>query len=253
MEQTMKQFIPTVVVLACAVGLMGSQAPAIAEPADDLADLVGARGSSGETQMQARGYQLVRATRVRDQSWTFWWSDVQHQCVSIATSDGRYSSIEKIPTQNCRPGAVSGDTAPTSPQAELLTLVCYGTGQHATYTPHFGYEWNNRTKKYEPLQNMESGNEQFNSGVQIDIHGDEGRIHLTGKMIPPIHSGGVDGWWTLENLRVVPDRITARYRLSAVNSPSIDIDRRSGLINIKGLSGFGGKCDVGDWGAGRKF
>ena len=203
--------------------------------------------------MQARGYQFVRATKVRDQSWTFWWSDVQKQCVSIATSNGRYESIEKIPAQNCRPGGVSGDLQPSPPRADAVTLVCYGTGQHATYTSHFGYEWKNESKKYEPIQRMESGNEQFNSGVQVDINGGTGRIHLTDKMIPPLNSNGVDGWWPLEDLQIQPDRITARYQLNGLNRPSIDIDRRSGLISIKGLNGFSGKCDVGDWGAARKF
>ncbi len=241
-----------VALLALAV-TVGSPMWARAEPAGDLADLVGARGSSGETQLQARGYQFVRASRVRDQSWTFWWSDVQRQCVSVATSDGRYASIEKIPAQNCRPGGASSDAAPAPPAPDLITLVCYGTGQHAAYTPHFGYQWNSQNKKYEPMQSMESGNEQFNSGVQIDIRGGEGRIHLTGKMIPPLHSGDTDGWWPLEGLQLRADRITAKYRLSALNSPTVDIDRRSGLINIKGLPGFSGKCDVGDWGASRKF
>jgi hypothetical protein len=109
------------------------------------------------------------------------------------------------------------------------------------------------SRKYEPMQRMETGNEQFNSGVQIDIRDGQGRIHLTGKMIPPLNSGGADGWWALEDLQLQPERITARYRVNALSHPSLTIDRRSGLIEIKGLPGFSGKCDVGDWGAGRKF
>lgn len=226
---------------------------ASAAPPSDLSDLVGARGSSGETQLQARGYVFVRATRVRDQSWTFWWSDLQKQCVTIATTDGRYASIDGIPEQNCRPGAVPGDAPPKAPAENVLTLVCYGTGQHATYTPHFGYQWNNDAKKYEPMQRMESGNEQFNSGVQVDIRNGEGRIHLAGKMIPPLNSGGTDGWWPLEDLQMGDDRIAARYKVNVLSRPTVEIDRRSGLINVKGSPGFSGKCDVGDWGASRKF
>lgn len=61
------------------VGLLATLcvATAQAQTPPDLADLVGARGAGGETQMQTRGYQQVRATRVREQSWTFWWSDAQ--------------------------------------------------------------------------------------------------------------------------------------------------------------------------------
>ena len=249
----MNRIRPAAALIAAAFASIGSPGSAHAEPPGDLSDLVGARGSSGETQMQARGYQFVRATRVRDQSWTFWWSDVQKQCVSIATTNGRYASIEKIPTQNCRPGGASSDAEPTPPQPDAITLVCYGSGQHATYSSHMGYEWNDRSKKYEPMQRMETGNEQFNSGVQIDIRDGQGRLHLTGKMIPPLNSGGTEGWWALEDLQLQPERITARYRVNGLNRPSLTIDRRSGLIEIKGLPGFSGKCDVGDWGAGRKF
>ena len=47
--------------LVLALALLGSTA-AQAQTPPDLDDLVGARGAGGETQMQARGYQLVRAT-----------------------------------------------------------------------------------------------------------------------------------------------------------------------------------------------
>lgn len=237
---------------ACGLIALGSALSHAQTPAD-LEDLVGARGAGGETQMQARGYQFVRASRVRDQSWTFWWSDVQRACVAIATADGRYASINRIPAQNCRPGGIASEAPPAPPRADALTLVCYGEGQHATYTPHFGYEWNNQSKKYEPMQRMESGNEQFNSGVQFEFREGMGRVHLTGKLVPPLNSGGTDGWWPLEELQMAPDRITARYRLNALSRPSVTVDRHSGLVEIKGSPGFSGKCDVGDWGGGRRF
>lgn len=237
-----------------AIGLMllGSTL-AQAQTPSDLEDLVGARGAGGETQMQARGYQLVRATRVRDQSWTFWWSDVQHACVAIATSDGRYASINRIPEQNCRPGGVAGDTPPRPHRPDALTLVCYGQGQHAAYSSHLGYQWDEKRKRYEPMQRMELGTDQFQTGVQFDFRDGGGRVHLTGKLVPPLHGGGNDGWWPLEELQMTPERITARYHVNALSRPRVEIDRRSGLVEIKGSPGFSGKCDLGDWGAGRRF
>lgn len=226
--------------------------PTRADTPADLSDLVGARGAGGETQMQARGYQQVRATRVRDQSWTFWWSDVQKACVAIATTDGRYASINRIPEQNCRPGG-QGEAPPQRPTSDSLTLVCYGQGEHATYLSHSGYEWNEKRKKYEPTQRMETGDEQFQTGVQFDFRDGGGRVHLSGKMIPPMNSGGNDGWWNLDDLRMTADRITAQYRVNALNKLSVSIDRRTGMAEIKGKPGFTGKCDIGDWGATRKF
>lgn len=248
--------MPTHLPLAAALlaAALGLPAAVLAQkPPADLSDLVGVRGSSGETQMQARGYRQVRATLVREQSWTFWWSDVQRQCVAISTDDGRYAAINLIPEQNCKPGGAASEAKPAPVTPAVLTLVCYGQGQHATYSSHTGYEWNNKTKRYEPTQRVESGTEQFNSGVQIDIRGDEGRIHLSEKMIPPLHSGGSDGWWPLQNLSLTADRITARYKLNGLNTPEINIDRRSGFLEIKGMTPFSGKCDLGDWGASRRF
>ena len=235
-----------------AMALMGSALAQAQTPAD-LQDLVGARGAGGETQMQARGYQMVRATRVRDQSWTFWWSEVQRACVAVATSNGRYASLQRVPDQNCQPGGQRSESPPPRHRPDVLTLVCYGQGQHATVSSHPEYEWDERRKRYEPAQRLESGSEQFQTGVQFDFRGGEGRVHLTGKLIPPLNSGGNDGWWPLEELQMTPDRITARYHLNGLSKPRVEIDRRSGLVEIKGSPGFSGKCDLGDWGAGRKF
>ena len=238
--------------LVLALALLGSTA-AQAQTPPDLEDLVGARGAGGETQMQARGYQLVRATKVRDQSWTFWWSDVQRACVAISTSDGRYAAISRIPEQNCRPGGVAGDAMPRPQQPDTLTLICYGQGEHAVFSSHSGYEWNDKRQHYEPMQRTETANEQFQTGVQFEFRDGGGRVHLSGKMIPPLNSGGVDGWWPLENVQMSPDRITARYRVSGLNRLSVNIDRHTGMVEIKDRPGFSGKCDQGDWGAGRKF
>jgi hypothetical protein len=226
---------------------------AAAQTPPDLEDLVGARGAGGETQMQARGYQQVRATQVRDQAWTFWWSDIQRACVSIATSDGRYAAINRIPEANCRPGGVSSGAAPRPYQSDLLTLVCYGQGEHAVLQSHSGYEWNDRRKHYEPTQRTETADEAFQTGVQFEFRDGGGRVHLSGKMIPPFHSGGTDGWWPLEDVQMSADRITARYRVSGLNRLSVAIDRRTGLVEIRDKPGFSGKCDQGDWGADRRF
>ncbi|MFG6430158.1 hypothetical protein [Roseateles sp. LYH14W] len=245
----MKNRISTLALVSLA---LATSVPAWADTPADLTDLVGARGSSGETQMLARGYALIRVTQVRDQAWSFWWSDTQNQCVAVATSDGRYASINGVPTQNCRPGGASG-TAKPEPTAGTLTLICYGQGEHATISSHSGYEWNRDKKHYEPTTRFESDKERFNTGVQIDIKDGAGRIHLTGKLIPPLNSGGSDGWWPLENLRMEPDRITARYKLNFASSPTVSIDRNTGFVEIQGLNSFSGKCDMGDWAAGRRF
>lgn len=203
--------------------------------------------------MQARGYQQVRATRVGNQSWTFWWSDAQSACVAIATTNGRYASVNRVPQQNCRPGGHAGSGAPQPIQPDAVTLICYGQGEHFASSSHYGYEWNDTRRRYEPKQNIDYGNEQFQTGVQFDFRDGGGRVHLSGKMIPPLHSGGHDGWWPLEEVQMTQERITARYHVNGMNRPKVNIDRRSGMVEIKGMTSFNGRCDLGDWGAGRRF
>lgn len=231
-----------------------------------LADLVGARAAGGETQMEARGYTFLRTTTVRDQKWSFWWNARTRQCVQIATMDGRYSAINTIPPGNCDAGPGRDDDygRPPRPAAgsapgyddrygrdDSLQLICYGEGDKPGIVSRSGYEWNDRRNRYVPRCYVENSRQDFDSQVQVDIVNGRGRIHLTGKLVAPINSGGRDGWWELQNLSVGPERITGRYRMNGLNSPRVDIDRRSGRIAIDGIEKFRGTCDVGRWGDGR--
>lgn len=217
-----------------------------------LADLVGARGSSGETQMEARGYQFIKANTVRGEKWAFWWSSQQRECVQIATSDGRYSAIQTVPAANCGQPGNQGATAYNRQDEQRgevpsLTLVCYGEGRKPSVESHSGYRWNSRRDRYEPISEVTNGTQDFDSEVQVEIAGQRGRIHLSGKLIAPIHSGGSNNWWDLEELQVNRDRITGRYVMNGLNKPKVDIDRRSGRIHIDGIEHYRGDCDEGGW------
>lgn len=90
----------------------------------DVRDLVGARGSSGETALTNRGYVNVGSERGDDRSWTYWWNERRGVCLSVATMNGRYDSIVSTPSPDCRrsrpttlPGPVGGpvhDGRPTT-------------------------------------------------------------------------------------------------------------------------------------------
>lgn len=265
-----------------AVSSVAIATPALAQSAPDVADLVGARAAGGETQLEARGYRNVRASRVRDTSYTFWWNADRRQCVSVATNQGRYTALIIVPVGNCNappppdrpairddrydrdnafgrpppprpiePGRPS--TLPGDLPSDTLVLVCFGEGRKPTLRSAPRYEWNRDRQRYEWAPGLVSGSQGFSSDVQIEIYGDHGRIHLSGPLIPPIHSGDSDGWWDIADLRVTRDRITGRYRLNGLNRPTIDIDRRSGRIFLDGIEDFRGSCDAGNWGGGRRF
>lgn len=239
-------------IAAISVLLFGVSAVAHAQTPNDVSDLVGARGAGGETQLQARGYRFIRTNTVRDQKWSFWWSDVQRQCISVTTDNGRYSAISQVPGQNCQAGA---STAGENPQAfggpgETVSLLCYGHGEAAGIKSRSGYAYNPDTRRYEYRNRIGSTTEGYDADLLVEVRDGQGRIHLSGRLIAPLNSGGRDGWWDLSDLRITRDQITGRYRMNGLNSPSVDIDRRTGRIEINGLEHFSGHCDRG---TGRRF
>ena len=92
--------IASIAWFAAAMLLVGA-APAQDTPRE-LNDLVGARAGQAEGEVQRRGYRNVRGEKGDDRSYTYWWNDARRQCVTIATMDGRYSSIVTTPAPDCR-------------------------------------------------------------------------------------------------------------------------------------------------------
>lgn len=86
---------------AIAVGVAASQANKHGGPsgAAALQDLVGARGSSGEQQLESRGYQYASASKGGGSSYTNWRKG--SSCVTVRTSEGRYKSIVDAPMADC--------------------------------------------------------------------------------------------------------------------------------------------------------
>jgi hypothetical protein len=144
------------------------------------------------------------------------------------------------------------DSYNRNPSRQNLTLICYGEGRKpGGVESRNSYEWNERRHRYELRNRLESTTTSFDSKVQVEIRGTEGKIHLGGRLIAPINSRGNNGWWTLDNLKVEPDRITGKYRMNGLNKPRVNIDRRSGRIAIDGIAKFRGNCESGDWGGSR--
>jgi hypothetical protein len=78
-----------------------------------LADLVGARGSSGEAELTRRGYSWVRTEKSGGDSYAYWRENENGQCVVVRTSDGRYASIAYGMESSC-----SSSSAPAGGGAE---------------------------------------------------------------------------------------------------------------------------------------
>jgi len=84
-----------------ATSCVGWVSISLAQTLPSLDDLVGARGSSGESELQRRGFENVGGEKGADRSYTYWWNERSRQCVTVATMDGRYVSITSSPAPDC--------------------------------------------------------------------------------------------------------------------------------------------------------
>jgi|GEM_PF-887384 len=120
---------------------------------------------------------------------------------------------------------------------DVIHLICYGDGQRRSSGAPPGRKWGSRGR----------GRERDVSppvvAVTLRFADGQGRVRLPKKLIPPIHSGGSDDWWPLENIRMTQQEIHASYRLNVVNRPTLVIDRNAGTLTIDAIQDFNGRCE----------
>ncbi|MET3827165.1 hypothetical protein ABIC16_002858 [Sphingomonas sp. PvP055] len=249
-----------------------------------LEDMVGARAGQAEGELQRRGYVNTGGQQGDDRSYTNWWNASRRQCVTIATMDGRYSSIQPTLPPDCRQSAnqrpnptYQGQPAsrprpgyqpdpgfgrpPYPPggqpgypgggpvvagQSVDLGLVCFGDGSKTGLASGTTWTWNRDRDRYEYGTYNTTRTEVFDASLMVQTWGGGGRIRLPRSLIPPINSRGNNGWWDLYDVSIGPDVIRGTYRLNGLNKPRVMIDRRSGRITVQGTAdyGFRGTCDM---------
>jgi len=96
---------------------------------------------------------------------------------------------------------------------------------------------------------------RIDDDVLVDITGDQGRIRIPRRMLPPLHSGDQEGWRAISPLSVTNREISGHFSMNFVNKPSVSIDRVTGRIEIAGHRDFGfrGDCRAYDPNKERKF
>ena len=131
-------------------------------------------------------------------------------------------------------------------RGEDIQLECFGGAEKTVAETRSGYEWNEHQHKFVPKMSVQTGKSDFDAAVNVSIHGDAGELRLPKRLIPPMNSGGRDGWWPMEDLIVGHDEIRARFRLNGLNRPTMVINRRNGTMTIDGMIKFSGRCDADD-------
>lgn len=127
-----------------------------------------------------------------------------------------------------------------------IQLLCYGGAEKIVAESRSGYQWDDQQHRYVPKMSLETGRRDFDTSINVSIHENSGDIRLPKSLIPPLHSGGRDGWWPIEDLIIGHDEIRGRFALNGLNRPSLVINRRNGTLTIDGLIKFSGRCDPDD-------
>jgi hypothetical protein len=87
---------------ACLVAALALPAvPVRAAGADDLRDLVGAKGRDGESELERRGYTHIDTAKSSSAAYSYWWSNAGQSCVRVTTRDGRYDAIANTDLSDC--------------------------------------------------------------------------------------------------------------------------------------------------------
>lgn len=97
--------------------------PVLAAKASTLQSLVGARGSSGEAELQAKGFVMIDASHGDGAVYTHWWNAQDKNCISVRTEDGRYAAIVDTMNADCKQPAHSGGHTGTAVAGAAVGLA----------------------------------------------------------------------------------------------------------------------------------
>lgn len=88
--------------LATSLIVLLAATPAFARGASDVRDLVGARGSSGESELENRGFiHIMTHEGGQYAKYSYWWNAQSKNCIQVETYDGRYANISDATKSDC--------------------------------------------------------------------------------------------------------------------------------------------------------
>lgn len=95
MKKTLKKLLP-LLILFISVSMAYGQSRA-----QGLQDLIGAKGSSAESELQNRGYVHIKTAKSNYDIYSYWWNYTNKKCVSYHMADGRVLSIVNSMPYDC--------------------------------------------------------------------------------------------------------------------------------------------------------
>jgi len=117
---------------AAATVAMAVAPVAAANTPGSVRDLVGAKGSSGEDQLEYRGFHRISGHTEYDSKINYWWNGNTKECIKVVTYDGNFQSINKTTNADCHQKGDGGDKAAAVAvgAAALLGVVALASKSH---------------------------------------------------------------------------------------------------------------------------
>jgi len=165
--------------LGAALSLALNGFPALAQTANELRDLVGAKGAGGEADLERRGYTHIDTSKSRDAAYGYWWSNQKQSCVRVTTRDGRYQALIDVDPSDCgqtkKESGMSDGAKVAIGAAALLGIAALAHKSHQRDDRNFNeqqtadFERGYRDGKYNNSFNNRSGSGEYNDGYNKGV------------------------------------------------------------------------------------
>lgn len=103
-----------IVLLVVTIAVIAQETPS------DLRGLIGIRASSGEQELQNRGFIFIKTSDGPNRRFTNYWNGSRNLCITVATVNGRYDSIVTSPPFDCNRNSNVGNAG--GPSSGLVTV-----------------------------------------------------------------------------------------------------------------------------------
>ncbi len=146
-------------------------------------------------------------------------------------------------------------TLPLSVLANDINLSCQGQGSViATQTTTVNqYQPGNHGHNKAGVATTQTWRPYTGTGT-VEIKTGTARMRVPDAMVPALMSGGTEGWYPIEELKMGEREITGVVHINFLSQPKLRIDRITGKINLVGGAGdFSGDCSAVDTNAKPKF
>ena len=219
----MRGTIKMAVSVAGAMALIAQSAAVSAATPSGLRDLVGVRGSAGESALENRGYEYVSGSTSDDAKISYWWNGKSNDCVMVTTRDGAYAAISSVTAADCgKTGARHSNATGVAVAVGAAALIgalalSHKSHDHDDYN-HYGdsrqeadYERGYRDGLYNQAYHNYDRSNSYSDGYAAGVRQ---RGHETGYRSGSYNSGGYGGFVYVNDLQG-QSRDSARSQLAS--------------------------------------